>query len=205
MISSRNLPHTDTAANNTSVQAFRDYDYMSSVIASSEFDDPFIATSENEAVARSMIEVLNLEQVTNAQWPVPRQTRSGRHTLISEEVWKDVLSRTIDHFENIVLPIPPIGGTRRANIRATRASNLRLKLGMAMLGGLLLVGPMWLMVLHNTKYTALVSTSVFVFIFGLLAAWFFEKPLEVVAGTAAYAAVLVVFVGTNVDSGGDSN
>lgn len=53
------------------------------------------------------------------------------------------------------------------------------------------------MVLHNTMWTGLISTSVFVVVFGVLVAWFLEDKEKVLASTAAYAAVLVVFVGLN--------
>jgi hypothetical protein len=68
---------------------------------------------------------------------------------------------------------------------------------MAVLGGVFLLVPMWLMVLHRTRYTALVSTTVFVAFFGLVMVRFLEKEMEVLSVTAAYAAVLVVFVGLN--------
>ena len=79
------------------------------------------------------------------------------------------------------------------------------RLGMAMLGGLFLIGPMWLMVLRNQLYTTLITTTAFVFGFGLVISivpTFMDGArvgLEtVMSATAAYAAVLVVFVGTTV-------
>ena len=55
---------------------------------------------------------------------------------------------------------------------------------------------MWLMVLwFNTLYTSLIATTLFVALFGLLMASVLEKPIDVMSSTAAYAAVLVVFVG----------
>lgn len=66
---------------------------------------------------------------------------------------------------------------------------------MAFVGGAFLIGPMLLMVLHQGKVTSLVNTSVCVFAFGLVMAAFLEKPFDVLSATAAYATVLVVFVG----------
>ena len=97
----------------------------------------------------------------------------------------------------------PIGGTRNENVKKSWVRGFRRRLVMAAVGGTFLVAPMWLMVLHNTLYTALVSTTVFVLVFGSLMSALLEKPMDVLSGTAAYAAVLVVFVGLG-PSGGPS-
>lgn len=68
-------------------------------------------------------------------------------------------------------------------------------LRMAASGAILLLGPMWLMVLHKTVYTGLITTTVCVAILGCLCSMILEKPLDVLSATSAYAAVLVVFVG----------
>lgn len=68
---------------------------------------------------------------------------------------------------------------------------------MSMIGGLFIIGPMLVMVLHPGLVTSLVTTSVCVFLCGLaMSMVLFERPYDVIAGTAAYAAVLVVFIGT---------
>ena len=72
---------------------------------------------------------------------------------------------------------------------------------MAISGGVFLVAPMLIMVLHPTLVTSLVTSFVFVFVFSVTAAYFLDKPFDVLSGTAAYAAVLVVFVGTSVGTG----
>lgn len=71
---------------------------------------------------------------------------------------------------------------------------------MATVGGVFLVGPMWLMVLvSDWRYTGLITTTVFVIVFGLSMSAALDKPMDVLSSTAAYAAVLVVFVGVNTD------
>lgn len=71
---------------------------------------------------------------------------------------------------------------------------------MATVGGVFLIGPMWLMVLaHDWRYTGLITTTVFVTVFGLSMSAALDKPMDVLSSTAAYAAVLVVFVGVNTD------
>jgi hypothetical protein len=89
----------------------------------------------------------------------------------------------------------PIGGTRDENYQRAWMKGFRHRVGAAVIGGIFLLGPMWLMVLHKTRYTALVSTTVFVSVFGLLMALVLDKLMDVLSSTAAYAAVLVVFVG----------
>jgi hypothetical protein len=90
-----------------------------------------------------------------------------------------------------------IGGTRHKSVESSETRSFYKRLGIATLGGVFLLAPMWLMVLHHTLYTALVSTTVSVVVFGLVMAWFLENVSDVALSTAAYAAVLVVFVGLN--------
>lgn len=94
-----------------------------------------------------------------------------------------------------------LGGYRTTMIKETKFRDFFVRLGMASLGWLFIVGPMLLMVLNNTKLTALLTTSTCVGAFGLMMARALEKPFDVLSATAAYAAVLVVFVGTNTTAG----
>ena len=70
---------------------------------------------------------------------------------------------------------------------------------MALFGGIVVVGPMLIMVLRRDQTTSLVTTSVFVVAVGLVLAWFMREAerKDILTATAAYAAVLVVFVGAN--------
>jgi len=90
-----------------------------------------------------------------------------------------------------------IGGTRLATTQKQRTQLFLKRIVFSIVGGAFLVGPMWLMVLVNRQYASLISTSVFVFAAGMVAAWKLDEPIAVLSTTAAYAAVLVVFVGTN--------
>ena len=69
----------------------------------------------------------------------------------------------------------------------------------ALAGGLAFIAPMLIMVLHPTRLTRLLTSSLFVVFVATALAVFMEDadPKDVVAVTAAYAAVLVVFVGTS--------
>lgn len=90
-----------------------------------------------------------------------------------------------------------IGGTRTVSTQKEKTEAFFKRVVFSLVGGVFLVGPMWIMVLVNTQYTSLISTSVFVFVSGLVASWKLDEPIAVLSVTAAYAAVLVVFVGTN--------
>ncbi|ROW13910.1 hypothetical protein VPNG_03591 [Cytospora leucostoma] len=87
----------------------------------------------------------------------------------------------------------PIGSTRHRMTRKMWWVGLRDRGLLAALAAVFLLGPMWLMVLHETIYTGLITTTVCVFVFGSVASVWLEKPIDVISATAAYAAVLVVF------------
>jgi hypothetical protein len=95
----------------------------------------------------------------------------------------------------------PLGGLRNENTRTVWWKSFHKRVLIATFGGFLLLGPMWLMVLHHTVYTALISTTVCVTFFGLVMCYYLDKEMDVLSATAAYAAVLVVFVGLNTSSG----
>lgn len=94
----------------------------------------------------------------------------------------------------------PIGGTRNSTLKARSFDDFRDRLFLATVGAALLLGPMWRMVLHDTLYTGLVTTTVCVAVFGFVVVFRLDKPMDVLSATAAYAAVLVVFVGLTIDS-----
>jgi hypothetical protein len=67
-------------------------------------------------------------------------------------------------------------------------------------GGIMLIGPMLLMVLNYNRNTTLITTSVATALFTIVLATFARGMAgkDVLAAVAAYAAVLVVFVGTSI-------
>ena len=99
---------------------------------------------------------------------------------------------------NFCKPKTQDGATRGELSREEKLKAFLERLAMAIFGGIFLVGPMWLMVLKSDRYTVLISTSVFVLGFAILMAVVLYKDtmVTVMSATAAYAAVLVVFVGT---------
>ena len=94
---------------------------------------------------------------------------------------------------------PQLHRTARATANENAAARKRLhRLGMAITGDLLIIVPMLIMANVPGRTASLISTSVAMLIFATLVTWFTElQPNEVPTSTAAYAAVLVVFVGTS--------
>lgn len=74
---------------------------------------------------------------------------------------------------------------------------------LAILGGLILTVPMILMVLARRTPVSMITVSVCTMLFAVVTAYFSptKLPLELLSATAAYAAVLVVFVGGTTGSG----
>ncbi len=69
--------------------------------------------------------------------------------------------------------------------------------GFAVFVGLWLIAPMLIMTLHPSKISNLLTASFFIIAAGVALAWFMDgaEPKDIVPTAAAYAAVLVVFVG----------
>jgi hypothetical protein len=78
------------------------------------------------------------------------------------------------------------------------------RIAMALFGGVSLIVPMLVMTLYPSRNTDLITTSTATFIFAIVLALGATSAAgkDVLAATAAYAAVLVVFVGTSVSAHG---
>lgn len=160
------------------VTAVRDYDYIQKCV-DRQNRDPFVFSSSKEL--EGIILELELEDT-----PPQLRGRKGE--------WLNI---------NFLTPKYHDSTTRGSLNREERLRQTLERLGMAVVGGVFLIGPMWLMVLQNHLYTTLITTTAFVFGFGLVIS---IAPLflvgtkigmdTVMSATAAYAAVLVVFVGT---------
>jgi hypothetical protein len=90
----------------------------------------------------------------------------------------------------------PIASTRGEALQRALWS----RIGGACVGGIFLIGPMWLLVLKQELYLQLGATTVCVSAFGLLMAWYLDTLGAVFAATLGYAAVLMVFVGVVMES-----
>lgn len=142
--------------------------------------DPFLATGEYWVDHRMIQETMD-----NLPW---RFRNENFYTVLSSQKWKGSND------------ISTICGNRGETNRQIASKAFYRRVMIAAVGGAFLLGPMWLMVLHHTLYTALVSTTVAVVLFGFVMAWNLDKDSDVLTSTATYAAVLVVFVGLNVNS-----
>lgn len=156
----------------------RDYDYIIACRDRRE-RDPFIISSSKDLEAKIL--KLELEHV-----PVECRQSKGE--------WFSV---------NFCEPIYAADITRGSLSKEEKFNQTLQRLGMAILGGAFLIGPMWLMVLKNQLYTTLITTTAFVLGFGIVISivpTFVDGARlgmeTVMSVTAAYAAVLVVFVGT---------
>lgn len=78
------------------------------------------------------------------------------------------------------------------------------RVAMALFGGVSLIVPMLVMTLHPSRNTSLITTSAATFVFAIALAVGATDTAgkDVLAATAAYAAVLVVFVGTSAPGNG---
>jgi hypothetical protein len=97
-------------------------------------------------------------------------------------------------------------GEMKSGLRYSMRLNTRKafygRLIMALLGGVALIVPMLIMTLHQGKLTSLLTTSLFLLAVAALLAKFMDgaEPKDIIGASAAYAAVLVVFVGTGTSS-----
>jgi hypothetical protein len=159
------------------VQALQDYDYMGKHFAQDQ--DPFIVTGER-LIERQMLEAAMKEKEHEAD-----PLEGAESTM---------------EWEPCDVHPKPVDGVRYSNFRESWIRGFQRRLSAAAVGGTFLIGPMWLMVLRHTLYTSLVATTVCVSIFGFTMALLLEGLIDVLSSTAAYAAVLVVFVGLTVPS-----
>jgi hypothetical protein len=144
---------------------------------SSQSEDPFYMSGENYLERHALKEIIGDNASSFEDNPFFNATRDWQRRPEDSCLVRD---------------------TRKDNYLRNWNKGFYQRLGVAAVGGIFLMVPMWLMVLHNTLWTGLVSTTLFVAVFGLMAAAFLESSMDVMSSTAAYAAVLVVFVGLNI-------
>jgi VIT1/CCC1 family predicted Fe2+/Mn2+ transporter len=92
-----------------------------------------------------------------------------------------------------------IGDARGWTKAQARRASLIKRFWFGIVGGLSLIAPMLLILLYHDRVTALVTASVATVLFATTMAFYNgadASPLALVGATAAYAAVLIVLVGT---------
>ncbi|KAI7553157.1 hypothetical protein KC331_g1419 [Hortaea werneckii] len=156
--------------------AVRNLDFMREKVKLGYDRDPFLIKS-SRALERGVLESLGL---------IPR------HVLPKGE-----LPLPYDH-EHPFLSIE-YGGRHYANEQTTKEKRLE-RFAMASFGGLLIIVPMLIMANVPGKIASLVTSCVAITIFAALVTLGTKLgPHEVLASVAAYAAVLVVFVGLSLE------
>jgi hypothetical protein len=123
------------------------------------------------------------------------------HTRVRDGLYNCILFNLA--YAEIHTEAPEILAERKASWNRQRERFL-MNTRFALFGGLTLIIPMLIMTLHQTLLTTLLTTALFVFAIAALLARYMDsaEPKDIVGATAAYAAVLVVFVGTG---GGSSS
>ncbi|OAA60282.1 hypothetical protein SPI_05406 [Niveomyces insectorum RCEF 264] len=155
------------------VQALQDHDYMNTC-AVQRPRDPFLITGDRLVDREVLVETVE------------------RHLSPQECRRLDPPTANLRlHWEQKRLPI--------AEPRShSRSVAFLQRLTAAAVAAAFLIGPMWLMMLDRALYPSLIATTVFIVVFGLLMVLVLQDPTNVVSSAAAYAAVLVVFVGLTV-------
>lgn len=142
----------------------------------SKDNDPFVITT-NTALGRELIR--DMAKKLPDSW---------------KQIWGD--GAYLEPAKDQSHPSLP-GHLRNQNITKERHRALVHRMGGAVVGGIALIGPMLLMVLKPLLIVRLVTVSGCVLISGFALALFSRaNPREIMGIVAAYAAVLVVFVGT---------
>ncbi|TFB02586.1 hypothetical protein CCMA1212_005344, partial [Trichoderma ghanense] len=164
------------------ITATRDNDYIRACVDRG-LHDPFLIRSERKVDAAILI--AELSQIPPDKWET--------HLSLQSE-------NGIKKF-NFVPPVEQeptaIGGTRTEMTRKQWTEDFLRRVVLSVVGGAFLVVPMWLMIKLNSQTASLITTTVCVFGSGIAAAYALDNAIAVVSTTAAYAAVLVVFVGTS--------
>lgn len=108
--------------------------------------------------------------------------------------------------KRIADPPPPAPRQRSKAQRAERIATTS-RFVMALFGGVALIVPTVIMAKVEGINVSLITTSIAVLFFSLVLAVFAKDSTgkDVLGATAAYTAVLVVFVGTSVSSGGSGS
>lgn len=108
----------------------------------------------------------------------------------------DVSKRRIIPYD-IQDPEMPGGGSREWLRSSKKIEALIYRFWFGLIGGLALIVPVIIMTLQNNLVVALITSSVATMLFAVFLSFFADKdPLELVGYTAAYAAVMVVFIGS---------
>jgi len=173
-------------------KAIAEWELIKSSALRGKMNDPFILTTEKT------LDLTLLKEVAK-KWRERADFRHKRGDYLLPKFDNDIksLGKLSEPRDKGKARFEMFGGSRTVMNYNKAFEAFVKRVGMAGVGGTFLIGPMLLMVLHKSLLTSLLTASICVFAFGLVLATFLDRPFEVLSGTAAYAAVLVVFVGTS--------
>lgn len=158
------------------MQAVRDHEFMQQF--SGNQYDPFIVDEARCHDSKVLAHFVDDAQGTRAD-AYEKSVAVAKHPIVPEQI-------TREH-------------PRAIPILSTRGKEHRRALSFRIFGffvaGAFLVGPMWLLVLVRSVWVHLSVTTACVLAFGSTMVWWTATIETVLAGTFAYAAVLMVFVG----------
>jgi VIT1/CCC1 family predicted Fe2+/Mn2+ transporter len=161
--------------------------FLESLNSTRTFEKAIKVAARQEALER-MTEVLgeNREKL---------QTEAAKQ--INDLIWDLSSEGMISQYEEEIINL----NEKEREQRTKQRQDLLWKIIMALLSGLTLIAPMFIMTLHPTLLTTLLTTSIFTIAIAILLAIVVPKAeaKDIVAATVAYTAVLVVFVGVLVD------
>ncbi|PNP42175.1 hypothetical protein TGAMA5MH_05857 [Trichoderma gamsii] len=182
-------------------QAIRNYETLS---------DNAAPTVPHSATFIGSLQALNMTSSSNSHFASilpPSFEREREFHHYREGIYRALGSMADMNVRNGVIDeaIGPVGFReidQAGRIHRAKRKAFTTRLVFALLGGISLIGPILIMTLHASTTTSLITVSVATFIFALVMALFATDVggKDVLAATAAYAAVLVVFIGTSTSS-----
>jgi hypothetical protein len=175
------------------VQALTDWESIKAYAAKGRLDDPFILSTARLRDSNLINE--EMKKYWDKTTSMAGDMRADYNILTIHQDLQSLEAFVEPNDKN--QPYTLFGGSRTEIHRKIKFENFLQRLIMAGVGGAFLVGPMLIMVLKKTLLTTLLTTAICVVAFGFTLAVYLDQPFNVLSGTAAYAAVLVVFVGTS--------
>lgn len=91
------------------------------------------------------------------------------------------------------------GISRNVRNKTAAVRNFLRRVLMAVVGGAFLICPVSIMAYNQTLWITLLTTALFVLALGIFLAASLDSEFNVLAGSAAYAAVLVVLIGVSAE------
>lgn len=168
------------------VQALKNWRYVQEAVHSWE-RDPFVISTEDTAGVDILLKVLNDANDSSV---------NGEKTSALKKTVRKILDEGKVPEQNMKL-LFDISRKEKHETEKFRAFLNRLM--MAIIGGAFLICPVTIMAYNQALWITLLTTSLSVIALGIVLAKWIDNEFNVLAGAAAYTAVLVVFVGLSAE------